>query len=321
MFLATVVLSVLAATAVKPTYVYTAYVQLVPPMPGVTNPGQEALVEPNPWVGQGLSTIGNAALISVQNLSYLKALKAQGYGSKINAQMGGSNPLATFTITGATRAQAASTANQVAAQFDANVISLQTGLGLADTDLITARRLDRGSNLAVSNSRVKRAVIAVAGLGLIMTISLTIAADAMLRRRDRRAAFAAWAANEPVGGTDIAGRGVARARGTARPDGAAIGWFDSDVASESDDPTTSTPAAPITGRRAETARAAVKPLGTARATPKPVGASPTVAMPTAADKPSGVGPSTAQPAPAKPAAEPAIDETVVMAKPVAVTEE
>jgi hypothetical protein len=339
MFLATVVLSVLAATAVKPTYVYTAYVQLVPPMPGVTNPGQEAPVEPNPWVGQGLSTIGNAALISVQNLSYLKALKAQGYSSKITAQMGGSNPLATFTITGATRAQAASTANQVAAQFDANVTSLQTGLGLADTDLITARRLDRGTNLAVSNSRVKRAVIAVAGLGLIMTITLTIAADALLRRRDRRAALeAASAANDPAGSVGVAGRGTVRARGTARPGGAAIVGLDSDVASGSDDSVAPTAASwPIAGNRAETLRATARPVDAAptvaassaadnpssvgRATAKPVASTPTVAMPTADDERCGAGPITTNSTPAKPATEPTVDETVVMAKPVAVTEE
>jgi len=324
MLLATVVLSVLAATAVKPTYVYTAYVQLVPPMPAATNPGQEAPVEPNPWVGQGLSTIGNAALISVQNLSYLKALKAQGYSSKITAQMGGSNPLATFTITGATRAQAASTADQVAAQFDAHVTSLQTGLGLVDTDLITARRLDRGTNLAVSNSRVKRAVIAVVGLGLIMTITLTIAADAMLRRRDRRAALAAAsAANEPVGSVDVPCRGAVRARGTARPGGAAIVWLDSDVASGGDDSAAQTAAdkpssaAPTVAASSATAT----PVGTARVTAKPVGSAPTVAWPTAADEPSAAGPATAQSAPVKPAAEPAVNETVVMAKPVAVTED
>jgi hypothetical protein len=338
MFLATIVLSFLAATAVKPTFVYTAYVQLVPPMPAVISPGEATPVEPNPWVGQGLSTIGNAALISVQNLSYLKALKAHGYSSKITAQMGGSNPLATFTIAGVTRAQAASTADQVAEQFNANVASLQTGLGLADTDLITARRLDGGTNLAVSNSRVKRAVIAVAGLGLIMTVSLTMAADALLRRRDRRIALAASSvANEPVGAADVSGLGAIHARGTARPNRAAMGGVGSAVASESDDSAAPTSTAvPIADRRAETARAAVKPvgtvptvpasspagpLGTARGTAKPVGSSPTVAMPTTASKPSGIGPAKAQPTPAKPAAQPAVDETVVMAKPVAVTEE
>ena len=313
--LATVVLSVLAATAVKPTYVYTAYVQLVPPMPAASIPGQQTPVDPNPWVSQGLSTIGNAALISVQNLSYLKSLKARGYSSKITAQMGGSNPLATFTITGVTRAQASSTADQVADQFDANVTSLQTGLGLKDSDLISARRLDGGTNLAVSNSRVKRAVIAVAGLGLIMTITLTIAADAMLRRRDRRTELAAsLAANEAMGSAASPARGTAQARDTARPEASAGIGLDSDVASRGDDS-----AAPAAGRARTTgaADAPAKPAGTARATSRPVGAAPTVSMPTAPDKPAAGGPIAAKPDRAGSAA----DETVLMPKPVAVTEE
>ncbi len=314
-FLATVVLSVLTATAVKPTYVYTAYVQLVPPMPAAAIPGQPAPVDPNPWVSQGLSTIGNAALISVQNLSYLKSLKAQGYSSKITAQMGGSNPLATFTINGATRAQASSTANQVAAQFDANVMSLQTGLGLQDSDLISARRLDGGTNLAVSNSRVKRAVIAVAGLGLIMTITLTIAADAMLRRRDRRTEMAALlAANEAMGSAESPARGTARAPGTARPEAAPVVGLDSDVASGGD-----APAAPAAGRLPTTGTASVpaKPAGSARATARPVGAAPTVSMPPAPDRSTATGSTAARPDRAGSAA----DETVLMPKPVAVTEE
>lgn len=310
--LATVVLSVLAATAVKPTYVYTAYVQLVPPMPAATTPGEQAPVDPNPWVSQGLSTIGNAALISVQNLSYLKALKAQGYSTKITAQMGGSNPLATFTITGTTRAQASSTADQVAAEFDANVTSLQTGLGLSDSDLISARRLDGGTNLAVSNSRVKRAVIAVAGLGLIMTITLTIAADALLRRRDRRIELAAsLAANEATGFAASSARGMARASEAARS--AATAVADSDVASHGDDS-----AAPGAGRAPTmgAANAPAKPVGTARATARPVGDAATVSMP-ATDTSAAAGPTTAKPDRAGSAA----DETMLMPKPVAVTEQ
>jgi hypothetical protein len=64
---------------------------------------------------------------------------------------------------------------------------LQTDDRVSDADAIRTRRLDQGTNVKESNSKVKRALVAVAGAGLMLTAAVTIGLDAWLRRRRRPA--------------------------------------------------------------------------------------------------------------------------------------
>jgi capsular polysaccharide biosynthesis protein len=188
MLLVTAVLTVLTVTHVKPNYVSTAYIQLVAPTPPQATATDPTPATRNPWVGQGLQTIGNAALISVQDLSYVHALTARGLSDKFTAQMGGDTPLITLAVTGNTRAQAAATATQMVGQFSTSLHSLQIEQGVATVDLITDLRLDSGSNITVSSSKIKRAIVIVVGLGLLLTVAITVGADAWMRRRARLSA-------------------------------------------------------------------------------------------------------------------------------------
>ncbi len=184
LLLLTAVLTGITVVAVKPTYVATAYVELVPPAPITTINGTIAIDVRNPWLNQGLQGLGFAALVTVEDLTYLNTLKAAGYSDKVATAMGGSiTPVVTFTVNGATREQVSQSLTKVVGRFHDSIHSLQTDSGIAAVDLVTDMRLDSSGNVTPSYSRVKRAVIGIAGLGLILTAGFTVAVNAWQRRR------------------------------------------------------------------------------------------------------------------------------------------
>lgn len=179
-------LAMIAIVHVKPDYVATSYVQLVPPVTGETQPGQPSVDQRNPWIGLGLQTIGNAAIVTVTDSSLADQLKASGYSDSYTVTMGQSSPLITFEVIGNTPAQANRTTVELIDRFDGSLTSLQATYGVKQADMITGHRLDVGTNIKESNSKVKRAAVAVIGAGFLFTIAGTVGIDAWLRRRRRK---------------------------------------------------------------------------------------------------------------------------------------
>jgi hypothetical protein len=177
---------------VSPNYIATAYVQLAPPITHATQPGEQSLDQRNPWIGLGLYNLANAAILTVQQQSVVEALKGSGYSDSFTATLTSTSPLVTFEVTGDTEAQATSTANLLVDRFTDSVKDLQvTTYGVSSADLVTTRRIDLGTNIKESDSRVKRALVAVVGVGLLLTIAFTVGVDSFIRRRSRRLAGAA----------------------------------------------------------------------------------------------------------------------------------
>jgi capsular polysaccharide biosynthesis protein len=187
MLILSVALTWLTFTHVKPNYVATAYVQLVPPVLGATNPGQATPEQRNPWLGLGLQTIGNAANVTVLDHTFIQQLDAAGFSDTFTSTMDPSTPLITIEVVGHTKQQARETADLIVKRFTEGVVTLQSALGVSPADSINARRLDLGTNVEKSDSKVKRALVAVAGVGLLMTAAVTVGVDAWLRRRRVRA--------------------------------------------------------------------------------------------------------------------------------------
>lgn len=190
-------LAAIAVSQVKPDYVATAHVQLVPPVIGQTKPGQATADQRNPWIGLGLQTIGNAAIVTVTDLSVAKRLEAQGLSDSYTVTMAQTSPLITFEVVGNSPEQARRTADQLIERFDKSVASLQSSYGVPAADSITSRRLDQGASVEKSTSKVKRALVAVTGAGVLVSVAGTVAADAWLRRRQRQRTAAASAAAIP----------------------------------------------------------------------------------------------------------------------------
>ena len=203
MLVLSVALTVLTVGQVKPDYIATAYVQLVPPVLGPTKPGQATPDQRNPWLGQGLQTLGNAAIVTVTDQTVVKELEATGLSDSYTLTMASTSPMITFEVVGATEKQAQDTAEQLVGRFASNVTVLQSVYGVSAADRITARRLDLGTNVEQSDSKVKRALVAVAGVGLLLTAAVTIGLDAILRRRRRRAGAVRPAASDAQAPTQV----------------------------------------------------------------------------------------------------------------------
>jgi capsular polysaccharide biosynthesis protein len=179
------VLTVLTVGSMRPDYVATAYVQLVAPVEGATKPGEAGAGQRNPWLGQGLQTVGNAAIITVLDKTVVEELAAAGLSDSYTLTMDATSPMVAFEVVGDSEQQARETAERLVERFRQSVAKLQADDGVTAKDAIRTRRLDLGTNIEESNSKVKRALVAVAGAGMLMTIAVTVGVDALLRRRRR----------------------------------------------------------------------------------------------------------------------------------------
>ncbi|HKS99065.1 MAG TPA: hypothetical protein VJT31_05985, partial [Rugosimonospora sp.] len=179
-------LAALTLFAVKPDYTTTAHIQLVPPVTGATQPGQSTIDQRNPWIGLGLQALGNAAIVTVTDQSVLDQMHANGYSDSYTATMAESSPLISFEIVATSPDQARATTEELASRFTRSIVDQQSASGVAPKDMIIARRLDMATTVVKSSSKVKRAVVGVAGAGFLLTAGVTVGADAWLNRRRRR---------------------------------------------------------------------------------------------------------------------------------------
>jgi capsular polysaccharide biosynthesis protein len=184
MLLLSVIITAVTMSQVKPDYVSTAYVQLVSPNAGNHEPGAVTPDQQNQWIGLGLSTLGNAAIVQVMDQTVADEFKRNGFAETYTVTMGESTPLVTFEVTGSSKAQAKETTDALVTKFTDSVEALQKANGVSNKAImITGTRLDAGGNVKKSSSKVKRALVAVAAAGLLLTAGATIGADAWLRRR------------------------------------------------------------------------------------------------------------------------------------------
>lgn len=188
-------------TGVEPDYIATAHVQLVPPATILQNPVNQVKTPTtsprNPWLDLGLGALCAAGAVTVQDQEVIKQLEAAGLSSSFTVTQGNQVPLVSFEVVGQTKAQAQQTVDFLTTTFNRNVVALQDAYGAPKTEKISTRRLDLGNNVSESNSKVKRALVAVAGAGVLLTAALTIALDAFLRRRGRKRAESDGAAVVP----------------------------------------------------------------------------------------------------------------------------
>jgi hypothetical protein len=175
--------TLLAAQKIEPDYVATSYVQLVPPaITPKQNDGKTARPR-NPWLDLGVSSLGKAALLTVQDQKVVEILKKSGFSDDFTLTLDSSLPIVTFEVIGDTEQQASSTAEELITRFDGSVETLQKEYGAVTDQSITTRQLDLGDNVTESTSKVKRALVAIGAIGLLLTVALTIVVDAVIRRR------------------------------------------------------------------------------------------------------------------------------------------
>jgi hypothetical protein len=171
---------------VKPDYKATAYVQLIPPPEASITKNIKALR--NPWLDLGLGALNTAATYATVDRQFLNQLKTRGMSDNVVITNGYPAPIATIEVIGSSKEMAMGTADDVVQRFTDVVKSLQDDYAVQSPGRILTRRLDTGNNLEETGGKVKRALVAVAGAGALMTAGLTIGFDALARRRTRRKA-------------------------------------------------------------------------------------------------------------------------------------
>jgi hypothetical protein len=179
--------TVAVALTLKPDYTMTAYVQFVPVRIAT---GQDAIAASarNPWNQLGLTTLGQASIYSTQDQGFLDALKESDHTDNFTLTMANSTPIVTVEVVAPTRADARQTTELVVSRLHNSALALQERAGVQKPDIIPTQRLDLGQNVVESGGKVKRAIAAVAAVGLLLTAGGTVAFDAWARRRARRRA-------------------------------------------------------------------------------------------------------------------------------------
>ncbi|MFY1636618.1 hypothetical protein ACN27F_25635 [Solwaraspora sp. WMMB335] len=209
----------LAAATIEPDYVATSYVQLIPPTGSAAEDPDADPAPRNPWFDLGLGSLSRAAIITVQDQTVLDQLDEDGYSTNFTIGFDTQLPVITFEVIGDTEQQATETSEELVRRFSESVAALQSEYGVSGDQSITTRRLDLGDNLKESTSKIKRALVAIAATGALLSAGVTVAIDAWLRRRARRRAVAAGqgSAAGPPSGPAATGMGPQSAGVAASP--------------------------------------------------------------------------------------------------------
>jgi hypothetical protein len=173
------------ALTAKPDYKMTSYVQFVPAKVTGTDNAANAAAR-NPWNQLGTNTLGQAVIYATQDQGFLDSLKASHHTDNFTLTLTYPNPIITVEVVGTAADDARATTDLIINRMKSSAEALQRSSGATDADLITTQRLDRGANVAPSNSKMKRAVMAVGAAGLVLTAGGTVGFDAVIRRRTRK---------------------------------------------------------------------------------------------------------------------------------------
>ena len=188
--LASVLTTSLVGQSVKPDYRATGNVVMIPaPGPPATQtatpePGEKSRPN-NPWADLGLEALGNAAMLKVLEKDTLQSLAKAGLSEGITIQMAPRAPILYVEAVGTSPAQATATVREVIRLLVTKVAEQQRRFGVLPQDTITTLVLTDGADVETVTSKVKRVLIAIAGLGLLITAGGTIGLDMLLRRRRR----------------------------------------------------------------------------------------------------------------------------------------
>lgn len=200
----TLVATLLAATLVEPDYTATTNVSLLPPVAQNTSGNGQKV---NPWTTDSLSVVTLAHLNSKR---LHDELGRTGFSSVWEANTDiRSASLIIIKVTAPTEEEAQATATELQRRVTSYVAEQQASYPLSEEQKITTIPVGL-ADLEVATGKVKRTLIVVVGIGVILSIALTVSTDALLRWRASRKGRAA-------DGTDPAASGSTPAAGRTAP--------------------------------------------------------------------------------------------------------
>jgi hypothetical protein len=170
------------ATSVGPEYQATGHVTVVPPaVQRQPESGQASRV--NPWNEEALA---DAARIRLEGKPLRDELAAAGHSGQWAVEITGRLPVISIEVVASTPEQALSTMHMLQAVVEEEVHGRQAELNLEEGAEYTTVRYDQGESIETTNSRLRRALVAVLGAGMILTTGVVIGFDAVARWRRSR---------------------------------------------------------------------------------------------------------------------------------------
>jgi hypothetical protein len=170
------------ANTVGPQYQATGHVTVVPPLVQRQAPAGE-VSRVNPWNEEALA---DAARIRLEGKSLHDELFAAGHSGEWAVEITGRLPVITIEVVAGTPDQALTTMHMLQGVVEEEVHARQAELNLQEGEEYTTVRYDQGESIETTNSRLRRALVAVLGAGLILTTGVVIAYDAIARWRRSR---------------------------------------------------------------------------------------------------------------------------------------
>jgi hypothetical protein len=202
----------MVSIVVKPDYSATGHLQLIPPN-APANPQATTQARSNPWMDLGFQALGQAVIIRLSDKRVLEDLVKAGYTDNFTVTMDYRTPLFTVEAVGHTPEQAIGTAKRVMALVTEDVVAEQKQYGVIESNAISTLALDEGDNVTTVKSKVTRILVVAGGVGLLVTVGVTIIIDSILRRRAGGRRVLGSAEKTPAGSQLSRAVGFAKRRG------------------------------------------------------------------------------------------------------------
>jgi capsular polysaccharide biosynthesis protein len=182
LLLLTIAGAVWTSATVAPDYRVTGHIAVVGPAIQRADTGAE-VTRVNPWSSEALA---DAAAIRLQGQALADAMSAEGYRGEWSALVTGRLPVIRVEVVAERPEQAQATMQRLRDAIEQEVRSRQAEYNVVREEQISTVSYDGGETVEPVTGKVKRALIVVVAAGLILTVGIVVAFDAIARRRRAR---------------------------------------------------------------------------------------------------------------------------------------
>lgn len=167
--------------SVDPDYRSTDYIAVLPPV--VERSSDEEVTRVNPWSEESLA---DAAAIRLMGKQVADDFEAAGYDAEWTVEVTGRLPVIRVEVVAPTAEQATAAMEDLLSAVEEEVQGRQASYDIPEGEQITTVRYDEGEILETVTSKLKRALVVVAAIGLILTMAAVVSVDAFARRREAK---------------------------------------------------------------------------------------------------------------------------------------
>lgn len=182
LLLAVVAASVWVGMTTSPDYRLTDHIAMIGPT--VVHPEDETVVRQiNPWSSTSLA---EAVAIRLTGKALTDELRAAGHDGEWGVNVSGRQPWIELEVIADTPEGASQTMDRLHEIAVAEVARRQDEYEVPPEDRITTSAVEEGATVEQVTGPQRRAVVAVAGLGLLLSFGAVTVYDLMVRRREAR---------------------------------------------------------------------------------------------------------------------------------------